>query len=74
MMALLTVGLCWAHKIGEWQAEVKPIIFSKHRNIIRPQNSFFRYGLDLIREIILNPLKNRIKNLISTLCFYLHLN
>lgn len=61
MLFLLTVGLCWAHKIGEWRAEKKPIRFGKHRNYIhkslRPQNSYFRYGLDFIREIILSPFK-----------------
>ena len=60
MMALLTIGLCWAHKIGEWQAEKKPIRFGKHRCSIRPQNSFFRYGLDFIRAIILSPFAQQV--------------
>ena len=25
MMALLVIGLCWAHKTGKWPAEKKPI-------------------------------------------------
>lgn len=61
LMALLAIGLCWAHRIGEWRAERKPIRFSKHyennRKSIRPQSSFFRYGFDFIREILLNPYK-----------------
>ena len=61
LMMLLTIGLSWAHKVGEWQAEKKPIRFSVHRDYlkqsIRPQSSYFRYGLDFIREIILNPFK-----------------
>lgn len=61
MMALLTVGVCWAHKIGEWHSEIKPIRWGKHRDSIRPQNSFFRLGLDLLREILLNPLRRRAK-------------
>ena len=61
MMALLTVGLCWAHKIGEWRSEIKPIRWTKHRHCIRPQNSYFRLGLDLLREILLNPYKRRAK-------------
>jgi len=60
MMALLAIGLCWAHKIGEWQAEKKPIRFGKHCNSIRPQNSFFRYGFDFIREIILSPFEQKV--------------
>ena len=57
MMALLAIGFCWAHKTGEWRARLKPIRLGKHRNSYRPQNSYMRYGLDYIREIILNPLK-----------------
>lgn len=58
MIALLAIGFCWAHKVGEWVATTKkPIPFKKHCDSIRPQNSFFRYGFDYIREIILNPFK-----------------
>lgn len=65
VMALLTVGLCWAHKIGEWRAEKKSIRWCKHREYmhtqIRPQNSFFRLGLDVLREILINPCKKKVK-------------
>lgn len=61
MMALLAIGFCWAHKIGEWRASIKPIRLCKHRNSIRPQNSYMRYGLDYIREIIINPFKKAIE-------------
>lgn len=57
MMALLAIGFCWAHKTGEWRASIKPIRLCKHRDSIRPQNSYMRYGLDYIREIIVNPFK-----------------
>jgi len=58
MMALLAIGFCWAHKPGEWLACLKPIRFSKHRQGgLRPQRSYLRYGLDYIRELILNPHK-----------------
>ena len=46
LMALLVVGFCWAHKIGEWRAEIKPIKWSYHRDGRRPQLTYFRYGLD----------------------------
>jgi len=69
LMMLLTIGLSWAHKVGEWQAEKKPIRFSVHRDYlkrsIRPQSSYFRYGLDFIREIILSPFK---KDRLSAKC------
>lgn len=59
LMALLAIGFCWAHKVGEWKAVQKPIKYKKHSKGInkglRPQNSYFRYGLDFIREILLSP-------------------
>lgn len=33
----------------------KAIRLNKHRDSHRPQNSFFRYGFDWIRENIINP-------------------
>jgi hypothetical protein len=54
LMALVSMAFCWAHKIGEWRAIKKPIILKKFRNSRRPQYSYFRYGLDFIREIILH--------------------
>lgn len=56
LMAVLAVGFCWAHKTGEWRADKKPIKINKHHDGRRPQNSFFRYGLDFIRAIIINPI------------------
>lgn len=54
LMALVAIAFCWAHKIGEWRANKKPIIFKKFKNCIRPQYSYFRYGLDFLRDIILH--------------------
>lgn len=59
IMALLAIGCCWAHKTGEWRANIKPIRLCKHRASIRPQSSYMRYGLDYIRELIVNPFKKR---------------
>ena len=50
LMALLAVGFAWAHKVGEWTALKKPILFKKFRTEQRPQNSFFRLGLDVLRD------------------------
>lgn len=55
MMVLLAIGFCWAHKTGMWRANIKPIRLSKHRDSMRPQNSYMRYGLDYIRAIIVSP-------------------
>lgn len=54
LMALISIGFCWAHKVGEYRALKKPIklkIFSF--GIRRPQYSYFRYGLDFMRDVIL---------------------
>ena len=54
LMALLVVGFCWAHKIGEWKANIKPILFKKYKDSIRPAHSLFRYGFDFLREILIS--------------------
>lgn len=55
LIAILAIGFSWAHKVGEWRAEKKPIAMKKHQDkTIRPQYTFFRYGFDLIREALLN--------------------
>jgi len=62
LIALLAVGFCWAHKTGEWRAKKKPIRLCQHRTGgIRPQHSYFRYGLDFIRDIVINPTKKLTK-------------
>lgn len=55
LMAVLAIGFCWAHKIGEWKAVKKAIRIKRHRDSNRPQNSFFRYGFDFIRDLLVNP-------------------
>lgn len=57
LMVLLAIGFCWAHKVGEWRATLKPIAFKKHPNNFRLQNNFFRYGFDFIRDLIINPFR-----------------
>jgi len=51
MIALLAIALCWAHRLGEVLHEQKPIKIKKHG---RKAKSFFRYGFDCIRNILLN--------------------
>jgi hypothetical protein len=75
LLVLLAIGFCWAHKMGEWRHESKkPIKVKKHGRFAK---SFFRYGLDYIREAILKVLVrsdffrdclNIIKLPLATLC------
>ncbi len=51
LIGLLTIGLCWAFKSGEWLAEQQPIEIKRHG---RKAKSIFRYGLDHLRRIMLN--------------------
>jgi len=69
LIALLAVGFCWAHKVGEWRAVKKPIIFNKYRDSRRPQYSYFRYGLDFLRDIVLhfNRKKREFKDCVKQL-------
>jgi len=63
LMAILAIAFCWAHKIGEWKAKaLKPIIFKRHYNGLRPQNTYFRYGFDHLRDTVLNVFKQNIAN------------
>ena len=51
LLALLAIAFCWAHKTGEWRHEQKEIVIKKHG---RMAYSYFRYGLDYIRDILFN--------------------
>lgn len=52
LIALLAMAFAWAHKVGEWRNEIEPILIKKHG---RKAQSWFRYGLDYLRELLLNP-------------------
>lgn len=58
LMALLTIALCWAFRIGEWLVTQKPISIKKHG---RKAKSIFRYGLDHLRRILLNLEQNMVE-------------
>ena len=49
LMAFLAIAFSWAHIIGEWRHEFKPIKIKKHG---RPAQSLFRYGLDYLRSCL----------------------
>lgn len=64
LIALLAIGFCWAHLVGEWRHNyMRRIKLKKHG---RKEISFFRYGLNLIHnalaEIIISvkPIKKLI--------------
>lgn len=59
LMVLLAIGFSWCHKIGEWRAMKKSIRLNKFKNTRRSQYSYFRYGLDWIRDIILHIYKKK---------------
>ena len=50
MVAVLAIAFAWAHKVSDWRdAEQKPITVKKHGRLTV---SFFRYGLDWIRQTL----------------------
>jgi hypothetical protein len=51
LLGVLTLALCWCLRIGEWLHAKKPIAIKKHG---RRAKSLFRYGLDRLRNIVLN--------------------
>lgn len=55
LVSLLAIGFVWAHKIGEWKASVKPIALKTIRKQRRPKSSYFRFGLDHLRDLLTNP-------------------
>lgn len=68
LLVLLSVAFCWAHKTGEWRHVHKAIKIKKHG---RKALSYFRYGLDLLRDIALNGNKHihqAFTDILSFLC------
>jgi hypothetical protein len=56
LMAVLAVAFCWAHKIGEWKNEIKPIKIKNHG---RKAMSFFRSGVNILRRILCGNVPSR---------------
>jgi len=52
LIELLTLAFGWSHLVGQKRHEKKPL---KTKNHGWPERSLFRYGLDLLRSIMLNP-------------------
>ena len=51
LLALLAIAFCWAHIVGEWLAEHKPIKIKKHGRLAK---SIFRLGFDKLRRVFNN--------------------
>lgn len=51
MIVLLALAFCWAHKVGEWVSQRKPLAVKRHG---RKAKSIFRSGLDHLRCILCN--------------------
>lgn len=52
LLVVVVIAFCWAHRTGEWRHEqVKPIRVKKHQRLTK---SIFKYGLDWIREKLLD--------------------
>lgn len=67
MMALLAIGFCWAHKVGEWKEKaVKPLKMKKHG---RKEQSVFRYGLDYLTDLLNRRVREKVDMLRLLLLF-----
>lgn len=66
LMAVLAIAFCWAHKIGEWKNEIKPIKIKNHG---RKAMSLFRSGTNVLRRILCGkaPSKLEIRQVIRIL-------
>ena len=51
LLALMSLALCWAIKVGEWRQEYYPLKLKKHGRLAK---SIFRYGVDFLRSLVLD--------------------
>ncbi|NBC17648.1 MAG: IS4 family transposase [Bacteroidetes bacterium] len=51
LVALLALAFTWAHRVGEWVAQAKPLAIKNHG---RRARSLFRRGLDQLQYVLLN--------------------
>jgi hypothetical protein len=70
LIAWMAIAFCWAHNTGEWLNERQPIEIKTHG---RKAISLFRYGLDHLREMLLNinEAYQEFKNMVKLLRAYL---
>ena len=51
LIGLLSLAFVWSHLVGQWRSEQRPVRVKKHG---WPEQSLFRYGLDLLQSVMLN--------------------
>jgi hypothetical protein len=57
LLALMSLAMCWAMKMGQWLHSHSPLKINKHGRLSK---SVFRYGLDYLRSIVTDlDLKHR---------------
>jgi len=69
LLVVTAIAFCWAHRVGEWQHEIKPIKVKKHQRLAQ---SLFKQGFDAINEALFNfvyTFENTIKVLFCFLDF-----
>jgi hypothetical protein len=49
LLALMSLAMCWAMKMGQWLNSHSPLKIKKHGRLSK---SVFRYGLDYLRSIV----------------------
>ncbi len=49
LLALMSLAMCWALKVGQWLHSHSPLKVKKHGRLSK---SVFRYGLDYLRSIV----------------------
>lgn len=49
LLAFTAIAFSWAHIVGEWRHEIKPIKIKKHH---RPTHRLFRYGLNYLKRCL----------------------
>jgi hypothetical protein len=54
LVALLALAFSWAHVVGEWLTQAKPLKTKKHG---RMERSIFRHGFDHLRRILCSDLR-----------------
>jgi hypothetical protein len=58
LLVVLTLAFCWAHAVGGWLAQQKPLKIKKHGRLAK---RLFRYGFDHLRHLMIT-ITDRLQN------------